>query len=179
MAFGKLKVDELVTSTQTVSVDALVGIAADGDKGDITVSGTGTVWTIDAGVVDTSNLGGDITLAGKALQGDVDVAAQRTTLGAEAAGTAASAISTHEAAANPHPGYALESSLATVATTGVLPSRQRRANSINASEKHSILPISSMRSRSHGFCSSGKISCSKAEMSTPYRPTLCGPRMSM
>jgi hypothetical protein len=39
-------------------------------------------------------------------------------VGADASGTAASAISTHEAAADPHPGYALESSLATVATTG-------------------------------------------------------------
>ena len=118
MAFGRLKVDELETSTQTVNVDALVGIAADGDKGDITVSGSGTVWSIDDGAVDTAALGGDITVAGKALLDDVDAAAQRTTLGAEAAGTAASAISTHEAAADPHPGYALESSLATVATTG-------------------------------------------------------------
>ena len=39
-------------------------------------------------------------------------------VGADPAGTASSAISTHEAAADPHPGYALESSLATVATTG-------------------------------------------------------------
>ena len=111
MAFGRLKVDELETSTQTVSVDALVGIAADGDKGDITISGSGTVWSIDDGAVDTAALGGDITAAGKALLDDADAAAQRTTLGAEAAGTAASAISTHEAAADPHPGYALESSL--------------------------------------------------------------------
>lgn len=39
-------------------------------------------------------------------------------VGADATGTAATAISTHEAAADPHPGYALESSLATVATSG-------------------------------------------------------------
>lgn len=39
-------------------------------------------------------------------------------VGADPAGTASSAISTHVAAADPHPGYALESSLATVATTG-------------------------------------------------------------
>ena len=118
MAFGKLRVDEIETSTQTVSVDAVIAIGADGDKGDITVSGAGTVWTIDDGAVDTAALGGDITAAGKALLDDADAAAQRTTLGAEAAGTAASTISTHEAAADPHPGYALESSLATVATTG-------------------------------------------------------------
>lgn len=54
---------------------------SDGDYGDIVVSGGGTVMSIDAGVVTTTELGGDITTAGKALLDDANAAAQRTTLG--------------------------------------------------------------------------------------------------
>ena len=76
------------------------GSISDGDKGDITVSGVGTVWTVDAGAINTTKLGGDITTAGKALLDDADVAAQRTTLGIgtaalEAAGYFATATHTH------------------------------------------------------------------------------------
>jgi len=66
------------------------GGISDGDKGDITVSGTGTVWTIDSGVVNLAKLGGDITAAGKALLDDADASAQRTTLGLGTAATSAS-----------------------------------------------------------------------------------------
>lgn len=66
------------------------GEVADGDKGDLTVSSGGTVWTIDAGVVSTVKLGGDITPAGKALLDDGDNVAQRATLGLGTAATQSS-----------------------------------------------------------------------------------------
>ncbi len=73
----------------TLTIDSTSGGGiSDGDKGDITVSSGGTVWTIDNGVVGTTKLGGDITTAGKALLDDADASAQRTTLGLGTAATA-------------------------------------------------------------------------------------------
>lgn len=79
----------------TLTLSAPTGVS-DGDKGDLTVSTGGTVWTIDAGTISTSKLGGDITTAGKALLDDADASAQRTTLGL---GTAATTASTDYATA--------------------------------------------------------------------------------
>lgn len=84
-------------NTLTIASTGGGGSLSDGDKGDITVSSSGSVWTIDNGVVGTAKLGGDITTAGKALLDDADAAAQRTTLGL---GTAATTNSTDYTAAS-------------------------------------------------------------------------------
>lgn len=64
------------TGSAWVAVGGGGGGVSDGDKGDIVVSSSGTVWEFDSSVV---------TAAGRAILDDADAAAQRTTLGAAAA----------------------------------------------------------------------------------------------
>jgi hypothetical protein len=105
-----------LTDSITIASASASGVP-DGDKGDITVSGTGTIWTIDNDAVTyakiqdvsatdkllgRSTIGSgnveeiDCTAAGRALLDDVDSTAQRTTLGL---GTAATTNSTDYATA--------------------------------------------------------------------------------
>lgn len=84
LAEGTADATKFLRGDQTWAVPPTGTSLSDGDKGDITVSSTGTVWTIDTGAVTTAKLGGDITTAGKALLDDANAAAQLVTLGAAA-----------------------------------------------------------------------------------------------
>ena len=63
---GELETDTLIVGgLEVIPADLAVIYPEDGDKGDITVSGDGLVWTIDNSVVSTAKMGGDVTSAAK------------------------------------------------------------------------------------------------------------------
>lgn len=112
--------------------DDLIRFAVSGSNGDLlsvdSSTASGLAWA-------TPSSGGTIPDPATATPADLGTAAVGTgtkyaredhvhnmpsagDVGADPAGTASSAVSTHEAAADPHPDYALESSLAAIATSG-------------------------------------------------------------
>lgn len=93
---------ELVTPT--------AGSLADGDYGDIVVSGTGTVWSIDSAVA---------TTAGRALMDDADNTAQRTTLGLGTSATQAETLLYVAAGADTAVNNASDVTIITKDVTGV------------------------------------------------------------
>jgi len=56
------------------------GLIFDGLKGEILVSSSSSLFTIEPGVVSTTKMGGDVTVAGKALLTAADASAQRSAL---------------------------------------------------------------------------------------------------
>lgn len=121
-AIGVVPPDELLTPVRTVN-----GVGPDA-SGNIEVSGgSGAVSSVFGRTGAVVAQSGDYTKAQVGL-GNVDntsdvnkpvsTATQTALDGKENSGTAASAVSAHVAALDPHPQYALEASLASVATSG-------------------------------------------------------------
>ena len=54
----------------------------DGNKGDISVTGSGATWTVNPSAITTTKMGGDVTTPGKALLTAADAATQKSLIGA-------------------------------------------------------------------------------------------------
>ena len=84
-ADGTLSAERVVTDSTSITANwgtaGQVAFERAALTGDVTASANSNSTTIAAGAVSTSKMGGDVTIAGKALLDDADAAAQRTTLG--------------------------------------------------------------------------------------------------
>ena len=117
----------LRTAGATIAVGAGGGSLGDGDKGDVTVSGVGTVWTVDAGAITLGKMAGlaSGTIIGRATAGtgvpEALTATQARTLLNVAAGAtvnAADAVLLARANHTGTQGVGTITGLAAVATSG-------------------------------------------------------------
>ncbi len=85
------KANAAVVTANAYTDTAVAAGVADGDKGEITVSGTGTVYTIDAGTITAAKIAAALKPSGTATAGDEALRALGTTANTAAAGTAPAA----------------------------------------------------------------------------------------
>jgi hypothetical protein len=115
-AAGRALLDDSDAAAQRTTL-GLATVASTGAYGDL--SGTPTIPSAADATPQPLGVAAIGASADYAREDHVHVMPSAADVGADAAGAAASAVSTHEAASDPHPGYALETSLGNAATLDV------------------------------------------------------------
>ena len=115
-AAGRALLDDSDAAAQRTTL-GLATVASTGAYGDL--SGTPTIPSAADATPQPLGVAAIGASADYAREDHVHVMPSAADVGADAAGAAASAVSTHEAASDPHPGYALETSLGNAAALDV------------------------------------------------------------